>query len=425
MNGAGRSSTNITFLIVSGKLTPPHPLLPLPNTHTHTILLLSDMSKISLADHSRNVPESVTQSPYAKNHNRPSFDTTATSFEPPSSTLPASVPHSYLLEQSDDVLNLSMLPDPTSVPLTAWVTGGDNADQEHAPTDPTSGTLAESVAPPSNFHGLLSAFLVAAAAASQDSPIEDHLTSTCSNNTPVALLDAFDVDIQNAFNQLQSETQAAPQDVSDFSMSNAPQEWFAMPMSSGTNAMSEPDDTAHEDEHLPLFEEGWDTTSFEDLVGSWIMCDQAASQDDPTIRKDEANADEDNQPSPALAPPRTRFRQVESIENLRTASSCSSAYGESNDGYQRLVSCAAEVEPGEEEHLVPLLSHAEPIACQTADQAVEETCDTSGWESIMFDLVTERLHCLQAGYEHDNVIESCQATLQRFLMDSRCNSSGM
>ena len=102
-----------------------------------------------------------------------------------------------------------------------------------------------------------------------------------------------------------------------------------------------------------------------------------------------------------------------SLLSTQSSSSVSSASGD----YQRLYS-DAEVD---EDMATPLLSDAEPPAPQVTSEAGRPPSGEDE-KPPLFDSVNGWLRCLQAEYDPDNVIGSCEMALQRLMEEARCTA---
>ncbi len=279
--------------------------------------------------------------------------------------------------------------------------------------------LAGSSAPTSHFHQLLAMFLIAAAA----DPLLDSLalpspvsTTNAGNERWVSLLDGFETDLQSSSSaELQASTpgESLPCLTSDSAEWPWSQEWFGMSLDSSP---TEEAASYSRGEALLLSDEGWEATTLEELISSWVDLDAASSQDgsatpqnEPTIdAKSSACGDND-----LTEHPLRRTDSMASLLSTQSSSSVSSASG----GYQRLYS-DAEVD---EDMATPLLSDAEPPAPQVTSEAGRPPSGEDE-KPPLFDSVNGWLRCLQAEYDPDNVIGSCEMALQRLMEESSCTT---
>ncbi|KAI0812309.1 hypothetical protein BC629DRAFT_1649354 [Irpex lacteus] len=277
--------------------------------------------------------------------------------------------------------------------------------------------LAGSSVHTSHFHQLLAMFLIAAAA----DPLLDSLalpspvsTTNAGNEWWVSLLDGFETDLQSSASvELQASTpgESLPSLTSD--SAEWPQEWFEMSLDPSP---TEEAAGYSRGEALLLSDEGWEATTLEDLISSWVDLDAASSPDGSATPQNEPTADvnssacDDND---LTEHPLRRTGSMASLLSTQSSSSVSSAGG----GYQRLYS-DAEVD---EDMATPLLSNAEPPAPQvTSEVGRPPSCEDE--KPPLFDSVNGWLRCLQAEYDPDNVIGSCEMALQRLMEEARCTT---
>ena len=337
---------------------------------------------------------------------------TATPFRPSASTLPNTPPPPQpcaILEYPSDVLEYTT-PDLVSTPSesrpSAPSTGSANVD---GPLSPDS-MLAESPPSSSNFHELLSLFLAAAAVDGQASAAVETLTTAHNHpgRAPLASSDDFIVGTPCA-SDVASESIRTTSPRSDHSYDA--QDWFDLSESSMEDNTSAP--LVPSEGYLPLFDEGWDTEALEDMTSSWVVFDPTTGQDRVmSLQIGGARGKiTSNSPPPVLAS--SQAAHVEIVANTPAVSPNS----------PELVSCEVD-EPCDSDGPE---SDQEPDSLPTSNiepMEVEEHVDNvtrgvrEAMDSVMFELVTEQLFCLQAGYAHDGVIENCQAALQRLLMES-------
>lgn len=302
-------------------------------------------------------------------------------------------------------------------PLSSTPYHGDSNSSSSNLLANVASILAGRSAPTSHFHQLLAIFLLAAAADPLlDSPAlpSSVLTTNAGNEWWVSLLDGFETDLQSSSSvELQASTpgESLPSLTSD--SAEWPQEWFEMSLDPSP---TEEAAGYSRGEALLLSDEGWEATTIEDLISSWVDLDAASSPDGSATPRNEPTIDENSSACGDHDLTEHLLRRTDSMAGLLSTQS-SSSLSSASGGYKRLYS-DAEVD---EDMATPLLSDAEPPAPQVTSEAGRPpSCEDE--KPPLFGSVNGWLRCLQAEYDPDNVIGSCEMALQRLMEEARCTT---